>query len=27
MVGTYQGLYDQLLGISESAVPLAPTNK
>lgn len=27
MVGTYQGLYDRLLGTSESAVPLAPTNK
>ena len=27
MVGTYQGLYDRLLGTSESAVALAPTNK
>lgn len=27
MVATYQGLYDRLLGIGESAVPLAPTNK
>lgn len=27
MVGTYQGLYDRLLGMSESAVPLVPTNK
>lgn len=27
MVATYQGLYDRLLGISGSAVPLARTNK
>jgi glycosyltransferase involved in cell wall biosynthesis len=27
MVGTYQGLYDQLLGIGASSVPLGPTNK
>ncbi|WP_366887957.1 TIGR03088 family PEP-CTERM/XrtA system glycosyltransferase [Rhodoferax sp.] len=27
MVGTYQGLYDRLLGIGEGSVPLVPTNK